>query len=277
MIAVNDGLGDFYRGIFGTVFSDNVRLVLGNNLHALHLLLVGAHDFAGIELGVHRGDFVGLDVDLFLIFLAPLEQHFLFVLETRVLVVFLKLDFLGAFLKFMFLARDYFLEGFLLLIQYFNIRLMVDHLFLIRLYALDIALVGRSVFLLAPDVFRFLAPNAIGLILVQPMQFVIKISEAILVVEVSRFLGADGVAHQILVVLVFLFELLKRGMVFLELGGVGLFDFIDFPVELCQPLARALECGLVRLKLLAGHQLLAGTGLLQLNLSVLHSRLGLNA
>ena len=66
----------------------------------------------------HHGDphlailgVIGLDVDLFLEFLAPLEQHFLFVLGARVLVVFLKLDFLGAFLKFLFLDRDLLLEG----------------------------------------------------------------------------------------------------------------------------------------------------------------------
>ena len=115
MFAVDDRLGDFHRGIFVAVLLDDVRLVLGNGLESIHFFLVGAHDFSGIELGVHRGDFVGLNVDLFFKLFAALEQHFLFVLKARVLVVFLKLDLLGTLLKILFLAGEFLFEALLLL------------------------------------------------------------------------------------------------------------------------------------------------------------------
>ena len=256
---------------------DDVRLVLGNGLESIHFFLVGAHDFSGIELGVHRGDFVGLNVDLFLKLFAALEQHFLFVLKARVLVVFLKLDLLGALLKILFLAGEFLFEALLILFQFHNIRFVVDHFLFIRLHAIQVALVGGATFLCAPVIFLFLAPDAVGLILVQTMQSVIQISEAILVVEVRGFLGANSVAHQILVMLKFLFKFLKCRVVFLKLGGIGLFDLIDFAIDLRQLFACALARRLVSFQFFPCHQFLAGTGFLQLNLSVLNSRLGFDA
>ena len=87
--------------------------------------------------------------------------------------------------------------------------------------ALDWGIIA-AYFLFAAAIFLFFFPDALGLFLVQMVEFLVQFGYAILVVQSRRLFGPHPMADEFLIVLEFLTQLGNGGLGFFPARLIGL-------------------------------------------------------